>query len=653
MRDGSQLMADLKWGLFGSNASSQHSRLWVLRSFFFGVLVYDLIAITFKHAARYGVDDFNVPHFSWLSAILPIPDPMLIGTLWVLCAFAASLAALNVYAGTMIRVVAAIYGGGYFWSQIDSYQHHYLNAIIAFILALMPSRVWKGPSAPDAQPPSGALIGLLYLELGLIYFWTAVAKLDATWLSGATMMSIGHSDQLLVFTSHLSEVLYGTSGDPLLSLDALYKTLSTLIVVGEVFVAFCFFCPPLRKIGLILAPIFHLSVEFLGLDIELFSIYMIGINLILLSPDKFWRRLDTFWLAHRSWISIKRAGYEKGVLCCATVFCTIALYEMPFTWAQSKALALALSITAGLVGVWTWMRKPGATTSLWVSVALVCTGIFLPQLLQKSGANYDYHRMLGGDLSRRLPSPQSPSFERRLETAVSVYGVANLAMPLLPARRDKQARLILRGSSPERYDRAAQLLNQAYELHRAYIGRLQRSLDRTQSAASLETIIKAEHGLTTIAKSLRRLPATYRTYSDRALALTESEMSQDSQRHLTQLGRLRRQNVRTELAGVLETLAKEGRYAPSEDQLSARVKGIVGVGCVQSLKALGRWALLRSQMRLGRKDAIGSPLMTNTIDNGDRCESHMQYPISGIISARAQSTALVRLTRSHKRLFSK
>ncbi len=285
-------MKALSWGILGPNTSTPLGRLWALRSFFFGVLVYDLISITFKHAARYGVDGFNVSHLSWIDAILPLPSPTLVGTLWVLCAFAACFAALNVYPATAIRVVAFIYGGIYLWSQIDSYQHHYLNALIALMLAILPNRIWRTVPTEDAPPFTSPFVGLIYVQFGLVYLWTAIAKLDPTWLSGATMMSIGHGDQLLVFTSYVSEVVYGTSGDPSLAMDALYQTLSVLVIAGEILVALCYFCPRLRYVGLVLAPMFHLSVEFLGLDIELFSLYMIGINLILLSPDRLWKSLD-------------------------------------------------------------------------------------------------------------------------------------------------------------------------------------------------------------------------------------------------------------------------------------------------------------------------------------------------------------------------
>jgi hypothetical protein len=647
-------MSVSNWGLFGSNVSSQRSRLWVLRAFFFGILGYDLIAITFKHAARYGVDGFNVPHVAWLDGVLPIPDPMLVGCLWSLCALATVFVVLNIYTTPAIRVVACIYGGVYFWSQIDSYQHHYLNAIVAMVLALMPADFWAPPTHTNKAQPTGSLIGMLYVQLGLIYLWTAMAKLDVTWLSGATLMSIGHIDQLLVGTSYISELLYGTAGDPILAHDALYETLSYLVVTGEMIVAFCFFCPRLRTLGLILAPTFHLSVEYLGLDIELFSVYMIGINLILLSPNGLWERLDK-WRNDRVVTVLPNFLHSQApvILCLATLVSASLLFKVPFGAAQTPILSILLSGSVCLIGAWTFKKATSAHQVITVSIALLAAGIVVPYGLNATGAIYDYHRMLGGDLSRRLPHAQSQDYESRLKHSVDVYGIANAAMPSMPARREKQARLVLKGSSTERFEHAVTLLTEAYEIHMAHIGRLDRLLERAQNTERLEQLIKAEHGLAAVCKTMRKIPNQYRSLSDRQLNLTIDEMRVSSATHLSRLAQQANQSTRNGLEAIFESLIPEGRFDRSQDHLTATVSSQPGTKCDETLKRLGKWALLSTQMRLGRKDSIREGLMSRVHNDAHRCEARFTYPVAPIISARMRRLPLTKLRRNQTRVFGK
>jgi hypothetical protein len=646
-------MSAFRRGILGANTESQHSRLWALRTLFFGVLIYDLIAITFKHAARYGVDGFNVAQFTWLDAITPVPDPALVGCLWATCALAAVFATLNIYTTTSIRTVAILYAGVYFWSQIDSYQHHYLIAIIAVMLALMPSSFWTA-SAPEATPPRGTLIGLLYIELGIVYLWTAIAKLDQTWLSGSTLMSIGHSDQLLVVTSYFSELIYGTVGDPALAHDALYQTLAVLVIAGELVVAICYICPPLRTLGLVLAPTFHLSVEFLGLDIELFSIYMIGINLILLSPNQIWVRLDKY---RRTRKPLKPPeliiSNSKVILMASTILGAAMLYQVPFGADQAPLLSMTLSALVCSMGLWTWWCSQTSRQTLLVSLGLVTAGLILPRAMYDTGAIYDYHRMLGGDLARRLPQPSAQDYEARLKQTIDVYGVANAAMPDLPARRAKQARLILKGAGVDRLELASKTLAQAHQIHLNHIGHLERKLERVNHTETLEALIKTQLGLASVCKELRRIPPQSRALSDRQLALTLKDMRESSARLISRLASEIRQRIRSELEPVLMSLRRDGRFDAPGDQITADVSGPPGPGCEVHLMKVARWSLQRSQMRLGRKDKLRMDQIRRTAFNAAECSARFSYALSPIISARLRRSAVSKLSRSQKRVFGK
>ena len=71
-------------------------------------------------------------------------------------------------------------------------------------------------------------------------------------------------------------------------------------------------------------------------------------------------------------------------------------------------------------------------TKVWVGFATVATALMLPYTLRETEATYDYHRMLGGDLSRRLPSKQRTDFNAKLARAINVYGMANDLKPNTP-----------------------------------------------------------------------------------------------------------------------------------------------------------------------------------------------------------------------------
>ncbi|MGB0646509.1 MAG: HTTM domain-containing protein [Bradymonadia bacterium] len=640
------------WALFGDNSRTQFSRLWALRTFFFGLLSYDLISITFKHAARYGVDGFNVSHLAWLGQFLPQPTPQSVGTLWALCAMSACLAALNVLTAATIRLTAILYTGIYFWSQADSYQHHYLNAIILIVLASLPTRAWKPQQKDQPSKNTFPFIGLLYCQFALVYFWTAVAKIDPTWLSGTTMMSLSQSDTLLIYTSHISEMLYGTSGDPQLAHDALYRTLSLSVIAGELLVAVCFLVPKLRPLGLVLAPIFHLSVEFLGLDIELFSLYMIGINLILLSPSNFWANVQQ-WGQRLPSLPITKIPIHMvhlGLLV-SGVICFLSLFGVPTIEKQTTLHSFLLPTLMALLITRTIRSTAAAKTKLWVACATTATSLAIPIALHQTEATYDYHRMLGGDLSRRLPPSQGADFDAKLERAIAVYGMANEMKPNKPARRLKQAQLILRSDATDRIARASKVLSIGYKIHTEHIDRLESSLLVRPTIAVREELIKTQLGLARITNALQRIPSEQRAISDRHLALMFSEMRQSSQRELTALNGMIRAKLIEDLKTPLDSLAHQGRYDPNTNLLLAKVKGEVGPNCQASLEMKGHRDMSRNLMRLGR----GGPLPFSSLNPSqldlNNCTSVYTHPLHQIVSVRTRRFPITKLHRAHKRTF--
>ena len=640
------------WALFGDNTRSQFSRLWALRTFFFGLLSYDLISITLKHAARYGVDGFNVPHVSWLGLLLPTPTPQVVAVLWTVCAACACLAALNVCTTVTIRLTAALYTGIYFWSQADSYQHHYLNAIILVVLACLPARAWMSSKHDEPGKDAFPLLGLLYCQFALVYFWTAVAKIDSTWLSGITMMSLSQSDTLLMFTAQLSELVYGTSGDPQLAHDALYRTLSLAVIAGELLVAICFILPRLRTLGLFLAPTFHLSVEFLGLDIELFSLYMIGINLILLSPSKMWTTIEEWGKRAPSLLTPDmRIELVNIWLLTSGAICILSLFGVPEIERKTTLQSFFLPTLMGAIIILTIRSAAPVGTKVWVGFATVATALMLPYTLRETEATYDYHRMLGGDLSRRLPSKQRTDFNAKLARAINVYGMANDLKPNTPARRLKQAQLILKSDAVDRVARASKILSIGFKIHAQHIDRLENALLADPTVEAHEELIKTQFGLARITNALQRIPQDQRDITDRQLTLTFNEMRQSSQRQLTAFNTMIRAELMEALERPLTALAHQERFDPDTNLLLAAVTSEVGPNCKSSLAHAGQREMTRNLMRLGRRGSpTSSSLKLSKLDL-NTCSAVYTHPLHQVISVRARSFPITRLSRTQKRIF--
>src|SRR5262245_804505 len=158
------------------------------------------------HAGRYGVDGFNVAHFSWLDALLP--QPTAAGYVGVLLATGLLALALAI-GGTRRLALAALfllYTISWAMSMLDSYQHHYFVSSVLLCLVFFPqssaSDVHPKPPEPPKKakskaPPKPAPVqttgfgfNLLGATAGILYTYTSIAKLDAGWRDGHTITRI-------------------------------------------------------------------------------------------------------------------------------------------------------------------------------------------------------------------------------------------------------------------------------------------------------------------------------------------------------------------------------------------------------------------------------------------------------------------------------
>ena len=410
------------------SVSRPASALITLRFLFFTLLAYDLWWIGLSHAPRYGAGGFHVPHLSLLSLS---PSPSSIGVLYLSGGLLSLLAALGLGGRFTIALIALIYNVAYLWSQADSYQHHYLLGLLLLWFSWAP--LSRAKSAPEAQRHPG--YDALYVQIAIIYFWTAVAKTEPVWLSGEVI------DGVLRDAEVRREVL---SWGGALGLDSsgTFKLVAWGVMFGEYLAPLLFLLRPLRWLGFLMIPWFHISVEWVGFEIELFSYYMIVVVICLLSPARLWSPLE--WLMQRgseglTWLEERRypgiqpllkegfpayaliAKASWGGLCVIILIaCARELGRLPVEGAEQAGL-----IAASLAALCLVVSHRSLGLRLGLSFLLIgAVTLWSGQQLRSGDFGFDYYRMWGGDLSRR----------GELERAVEVYQRANELKPEGPAR---------------------------------------------------------------------------------------------------------------------------------------------------------------------------------------------------------------------------
>ena len=423
--------------------------LLLLRAGFFGLLAYDLAVPCLGHAPRYGAGLINVPQLPWMSLFFPAPSAAALSALYLSGALLSGLIALGLLGRRAVAALAMIYGVAYLWSQADSYQHHYLIALLLVLVAAYP---WR------ALPERHWVLKALCVQLGLLYLWSGIAKLEPIWLEGQVVEG-------MLRAPHMSEDVAALRALSGLELPALAQLLAVGACVGEFLAALIFFIPRLHPIGLFLIPPFHIGVEWIGLDIEVFSYYMLLLNLCLLCPPKLWALLTRplsalpvaqLWPKMTAQAAGEGAQQEQGVDSgsgsspslgrCLTLaaLCGLPALWSPFEGALLSAALIALSLALSI-------DRHGNTWSLlrWVAPLASVLMIFS---LRASELPFEYYRMWGGDLRRR----------GMLEESLARYEEAN-RYTAGPGRLHSAAELLLRlrPDEPAARARAVALLEES------------------------------------------------------------------------------------------------------------------------------------------------------------------------------------------------
>ncbi|KAM9959863.1 hypothetical protein ACTFIR_000964 [Dictyostelium discoideum] len=192
-------------------------------------------------------------------------------------------------------------------SQSDNYQHHYLLVLVLFLLSTIN---WenlsnnKSNNNNDNGLVSCWQLKLLLLQLSVVYFWTSIAKLHWSWISGSVlprMIGPEFRDQINEFMLPLLESLF--------SKDQRYSWLNPMMIVScstiivELFLVFSLHIKKFSLLSFILGVSMHTIMGSSGLRIGTFS-YFMCIFYILLLPNN--------WFTSNNWF-IKLINQSKKI----------------------------------------------------------------------------------------------------------------------------------------------------------------------------------------------------------------------------------------------------------------------------------------------------------------------------------------------------
>jgi hypothetical protein len=365
-----------RWSAYWDASEAEPARLGLTRLLFFGALALDT-GQQLVHAGRYGAGRFNVSHLPpSLDALLPAPTAPDILLLTLTASLLCLRLALGARATIALPALAACLSATVLWSQLDSYQHHYLMVLVTVALSgaalLTPEARHHGEIAPWG-------FKLLRAQIAVMYAWAAVAKLDARWISGVTLNA-----QLKVeWARSLINSLGDTLGMAPLSVVAVGAVAVLLI---EALFAVAWLTPRLWPLLWPLGVAFHLSVEALDLKIGQFSLLMITLYTLVMP-----------------------AALARGL---GRLTPPVEPPTGPWAWRLAAAvavgalgLALPFATDLSLVGLWAILTlcvtgpSPTAAARAVISAALVVG-------LSHSGAlARDYYRYIGGDARVRGDLP--------------------------------------------------------------------------------------------------------------------------------------------------------------------------------------------------------------------------------------------------------
>jgi Flp pilus assembly protein TadD len=362
------------------------AKLVTARAVIFALLALDAL-LQIRHAPRYGAGGFNVAQIPGLTALGPGRVGYGVGQL--LDAYLLVLVACGVATRIALPAAAAIYAWLYFGSQLDSYQHHYLVALLLAIACFVP---WQRPRhARAATRIRSWALRLILVQLAILYLWAAISKLSPAWLDGSALETqIGGT---------LRSVVDHTIGLALMS---------KLVVVTEFALAATVWIRPAWWFAAPVGILFHLGIVFTGLEIGLFAWLMIAFYLLVI-PDVIFVRV-----AERVAELFRRRPPPSGQRAPTEDPADADARPLGWGWLAAAVLAgavlafacriqgaTAVGLLLGAFPIALAIRAPRTRSRVWLGVAHVLALALWLAVDHGTTVTTDYARLWGG-ASKRL-----------------------------------------------------------------------------------------------------------------------------------------------------------------------------------------------------------------------------------------------------------
>ncbi len=426
-------------------------RPFALRRALLLLLAFDCWLDLVPHGARYGAGAFNVAHFRFLDALLPVPTAALYVGLILFVGWLALTMALAGPPRWGMALLTGLYTFSWSMSMLDSYQHHYLLSWLLFAMTFFPERdvaevldaemhtgmpvLEEGApeaGAQDDQPPlfTTWAYPLFVVSCAIVYFYTAVTKTNADWRDG-------HALRRLAENAEGPSKLVRLAADYGVGADAFWNGLAKSAILIQLVIAAGFVCMPsvdrlasVRRRRLagfwVLAPLsFHLGASAMGLEIGWFTEYMLIVACVVFLPRPIlgtlvWlltlpaQQLGAWWRAQNdephAQLSPVMAGLA-AVVCGGAASMLMTMTDLP------GAEEAAVGVAATSVGLALWRMvaqsvRNGERGDLDASAGLVAglaslgaAGALLVALVY-SPVRFDYYRFAGGDARRRATAEE-------------------------------------------------------------------------------------------------------------------------------------------------------------------------------------------------------------------------------------------------------
>jgi len=371
--------------------------LAVFRLLFFGVLAVDMW-LQVQHAPRYGAGGFNVSHLPALDAHLPVLTRPAMAFLYILQAYLAGLVALGGGGRSALVALTSLFGVTYFSSQLDSYQHHYLMFLVLLLLCFVS---WEpAPEVKGKAPPGSWPVRLILVQMSIVYFYAAIAKMDVLWWDGRVM-------ELQVSSGWARDLVERVGG---------FSFVSKMVIATELSLAAAIHVRSLRRFVAPIGILFHAGIEASGFQIGLFSYFMIALYVLVLPEAPIVRLVQ--WV-HRHvpavplvtrWAPLARLVLRGSAIALGAALVLLVPIGTPALVASAVVLVLG---AAGIYAVPRERRDRHALAHL--------GGCLLLAFLARPGVTdvaRDYYRFWGGS-ARRLGdlATATANYQRAVELA--------------------------------------------------------------------------------------------------------------------------------------------------------------------------------------------------------------------------------------------